>query len=116
MAHIDQNHQKNMHLKMLLLILLLLHLKKVFCLLVGIPKAQEDIAGGQKREEEEVEEEGEDPYNEENIEQVGYSAGNQRILSFFLREAFSVLCFIILFPKPKMVIYIHTHTLTNIHV
>lgn len=38
-------------------------------------KAQEDIAGGQKREED-VEEEGEDPYNEENIEQVG-SEGNQ---------------------------------------
>lgn len=39
---------------------------KFFCLLVGVLKAQEDIAGGQKREVEE-----EDPYNEENIEQVG---------------------------------------------
>lgn len=38
-------------------------------------KAQEDIAGGQKREE--VEEEGEDPYNEDNMEQVGPSARNQ---------------------------------------
>jgi len=44
-------------------------------LVVGVLKAQEDIAGGRKREEEEVEEEdGEDPYNEENIEQVGYSS------------------------------------------
>lgn len=45
-------------------------------------KAQEDIAGGQKREVEE-----EDPYNEENIEQVGSSAGNQsqRRFSFFLK-------------------------------
>jgi len=39
-------------------------------------KAQEDIAGGQKREEE-VEEEGEDPYNEENIEQVGSPVENR---------------------------------------
>lgn len=44
-----------------------------FCLVVGFLKAQEDIAGGQKREDE-VEE---DTYNEENIEQVGSSAGNQ---------------------------------------
>lgn len=35
-------------------------------------EAQEDIAGGQKRGEE-VEEEGEDPYNEENIEQVSFA-------------------------------------------
>lgn len=41
---------------------------------IGVIKAQEDIAGGQKREGE-VEEE--DPYNEENIEQVGSSAGHQ---------------------------------------
>lgn len=40
----------------------------------SLVKAQEDIAGGQKREDE-VEEEGEGPYNEENIEQVGYSSG-----------------------------------------
>lgn len=39
---------------------------KFLCRLVGVLKAQEDIAGGQKREVEE-----EDPYNEENIEQVG---------------------------------------------
>lgn len=38
-------------------------------------KAQEDIAGGQKREDV-VEEEGEDPYNEDNIEQVGSSGGS----------------------------------------
>lgn len=41
---------------------------------IGVIKAQEDIAGGQKREGE-VEEE--DPYNEENIDQVGSSAGHQ---------------------------------------
>ena len=38
-------------------------------------KVPEDIAGGQKREEE-GEDEGEDPYNEENIDQVGSSVGN----------------------------------------
>lgn len=32
-------------------------------------KAQDDVAAGPKREDEE--EEGEEPYNEENIEQVG---------------------------------------------
>lgn len=47
----------------------------LFCLVIAVLKAQEDIAGGQKREEEEVEEE--DPYNEENIEQVGSCGGNQ---------------------------------------
>lgn len=44
-----------------------------FSLGIALMKAQEDIAGGQKRGEE-GEEEGEDPYNEENIEQVS-SAG-----------------------------------------
>lgn len=39
-------------------------------------KAQEDIAGGQKREEE-----GEDQYNQENGDQV-CSVGNQSILLF----------------------------------
>lgn len=37
---------------------------------VGVVKAQEDVTGGQKRDGE-VEEEEEDPYNEENLEQVG---------------------------------------------
>lgn len=36
---------------------------------VGVLKGQEELAGGLKREEE-VEEEGEDPYNEDNNEQV----------------------------------------------
>ena len=42
---------------------------------VGFPivKVQEDLGGRRKREEE-VEEEGEDPYNEENLEQVGSAA------------------------------------------
>lgn len=38
--------------------------------IVGVVKAQEDVTGGQKRDGE-VEEEEEDPYNEENLEQVG---------------------------------------------
>lgn len=59
-------------------------------------KAQEDIAGGQKREGE-VEEE--DPYNEENVEQVGSSAGNQsqRSFSFFLNA-----CTILQYHNPTL--------------
>lgn len=42
-------------------------------LLFVVFQAQQDIAAEKKREEVEdgVEDEGEDPYNEENIEQVG---------------------------------------------
>lgn len=51
-------------------VLLMLFLHLVFIVL----KAQEDIAGGQKRVEEE---EGEDQYNDENTDQV-CSVGNRQ--------------------------------------
>lgn len=45
-------------------------MNSVSSVIVGVLKAQEDVTGGQKRDGEVVEEE-EDPYNEENLEQVG---------------------------------------------
>lgn len=45
------------------------YVNSVSYVIVAVVKAQEDVTGGQKRDGE-VEEE-EDPYNEENLEQVG---------------------------------------------
>lgn len=86
----------------------------ILCLVVDVLKAQEDIAGGQKREGEE-EEEGEDTYNEENIEQVGVSAGNQshRISSLFLKAS-EILHYSILFPQPKLLMYFYIIVKTHL--
>lgn len=48
--------------------------------IAAVAKAQEDVTGGQKRDGE-AEEEEEDPYNEENLEQVG--SGRVSAVSLF---------------------------------
>lgn len=81
------------------------------CLVFGVLKAQEDIAGEQKREEE-VEEEGEDPYNEDNMEQVGSSAGkqNQEISVSSRLKAFEILQYRILSPLLNLVFFPSKHS------
>lgn len=66
-------------------------------LAIGLLKAQEDIAGGQKRGEE-VEEEGEDPYNEENIEQVSFA-----VSLFFLTGMQECAAFYSHILKPELI-------------